>query len=88
MGLAVISFVTHPSARRDVGPEVEQDLKLGAVARLTFREVERERPPIEIDLEMDLSREPAARAAERLLLLPPFAPAAETWARTTVEANI
>jgi hypothetical protein len=27
-------------------------------------------------------------ASERLILLPPFAPAAETWARTTVESNI
>ena len=28
------------------------------------------------------------RAAKRLIMLPPFAPAAETWARTTVESNI
>jgi hypothetical protein len=32
--------------------------------------------------------EAPARAAERLVVLPPFAPAAETWARTTVESNI
>ncbi|KQP28804.1 hypothetical protein ASF27_20850 [Methylobacterium sp. Leaf102] len=37
---------------------------------------------------MDLRRETAPRATERLILLPPFAPAAETWARTTVESNI
>ena len=37
---------------------------------------------------MDLGREAAARAAERLIVLPPLAPAAETWARTTVESNI
>ena len=37
---------------------------------------------------MDFRREPAARAAERLIFLPPFAPAAETWARTIVESNI
>ena len=37
---------------------------------------------------MDFRRETAARAAERLTVLPPFAPAAETWARTMVESNI
>jgi hypothetical protein len=31
--------------------------------------------------------EAAARAAERLALLPPFAPAAETWARAVVLSN-
>jgi hypothetical protein len=33
---------------------------------------------------VDFGRETAARAAERLSLLPPFAPAAETCARATV----
>ena len=28
------------------------------------------------------------RAAKRMIMLPPFAPAADTWARTTVELNI
>jgi hypothetical protein len=37
---------------------------------------------------VDLGREAAARAAQRLTVLPPLAPAAETWARTTVESNI
>lgn len=32
--------------------------------------------------------EPTARAPERLRFLPPFAPAADTWARTIVESNI
>jgi hypothetical protein len=50
--------------------------------------VERERPSIEINLEVDLGRKAPARAAQRLILLPPLAPAAETWARTTVESNI
>src|SRR5215210_6717282 len=35
-----------------------------------------------------LGREAPARAAQRLILLPPMAPAAETCARTTVESNI
>ena len=88
VGLAVVSFVAHPSAGRDVGPEVKQDLELRAVACLTFREVESERPSIEINLEVDLGREAPARAAQRLSVLPPLAPAAETCARTTVESNI
>jgi hypothetical protein len=50
--------------------------------------MEGERQTIEIDLEVDLGRESAARAPERLTVLPPVAPAAETWARTTVESNI
>jgi hypothetical protein len=37
---------------------------------------------------VDFGREPALRAAERLTLLPPFAPAAETCARTIVLSNI
>jgi hypothetical protein len=37
---------------------------------------------------VNLGRQTATRAAKRLIMLPPFAPAAETWARTTVESNI
>jgi hypothetical protein len=33
---------------------------------------------VEIGLEVDFGREAATRAAEGLILLPPFAPAAET----------
>lgn len=33
---------------------------------------------------MDFGRKTAARMAERLTMLPPFAPAAETWARIVV----
>src|SRR5215218_489393 len=47
VGLAVVSFVPHRSAGRDVRPEVEQDLELRAVARLTLREMDRQRPPVE-----------------------------------------
>jgi hypothetical protein len=42
----------------------------------------------EVGLQMNLGRETATRAAKRLIMLPPFTPAAETWARTTVESNI
>lgn len=59
--------------------------------RITFlpaSEVEGDDVAIIVSLQVDLGRESAARAPERLTFLPPFAPAAETWARTTVESNI
>jgi hypothetical protein len=42
----------------------------------------------EVGLQVNLGRETATRAAKRLIMLPPFAPAAETSAHTTVESNI
>ena len=51
---------------------------------LAAGQVEVERVAVEIGLEVDFGREAAARAAERLAMLPPFAPAAETWARAVV----
>ena len=50
--------------------------------------MEADRLAVEVAFEVDLRGEAAARAAERLVFLPPFAPAAETCARTTVESNI
>src|SRR3954469_6757331 len=88
LALLSYSFVTHGSAGRDVGSKVKQDLEVRAVAGLTFCEVERQRPSIQVNLEVDLGREAPTRAAQRLAILPPFAPAAETCARTTVESNI
>ena len=58
------------------------------VGFLAACKVEGEVMSVEIGLQMDLARETTARAAEGLIVLPPFAPAAETWARTTVESNI
>ena len=88
VGLGVIALVAHSSARRDVRPEVEQRLEVRAVADLTTGQVKAQRIAIPVGLEVDLGREAAARAAQRLPALPPFAPAAETWARTMVESNI
>jgi hypothetical protein len=45
---------------------------LRAVAGLTLCEVKREWASIQISLEVDLGRETAARAAQRLTILPPF----------------
>jgi len=83
VGLGIIAFVAHRGAGRDIRPEVEQDLELAAVARLTRGQVEGERQAVEIDLDVDLGREAPARAAEGLARGPPFspsrrAPAAET----------
>jgi len=49
--------------------------------------MEIERIAVEVGFKVDFGREAAARAAERLALLPPFAPAAETWARAVVLSN-
>ena len=84
VGLAVIPLVGHRDARADVGADVERGLKLCAVAGLATGQMEVERVAVEIGLEVDFGREAAARAAERLAILPPFAPAAETWARAVV----
>jgi len=61
---------------------------MAAVAGLAAGQVEGQGQAIEIELQVDFGRKPATRAAERLALLPPFAPAAETWARTIVESTI
>ena len=88
IGLAVVAFVADGGARGDLGAEVEQDRKVRAVGGLSGGEVEGDGQAAEIGFEVDLGREAAARAAERLALLPPLAPAAEACARTMVESNI
>ena len=88
VALGVVALVAHGSTGRDLGPKLEQDLELTAVAGFASGQLESQGQTIEIDLEVDLARKAAAGAAECLTLLPPFAPAAETCARTTVESNI
>jgi hypothetical protein len=82
--LTVISLVRHRDARADIGADVERRLELCAVARLAAGQMEVERVAVEVGFKVDFGREAATRAAERLALLPPFAPAAETWARAVV----
>jgi hypothetical protein len=84
----VVAFVRHRCAWRNVRADVEEDFELSAVTCLAASEMETDGLAIEVALEVDLGREPATRAAERLILLPPLAPAADTCARTTVESNI
>ena len=85
--LGIVSLVGDRSARPDVGSDIEKNLEIATITGFAAGQMKRERQPVEIDLEVDFRRE-AAALAERLILLPPFAPAAETWARTTVESNI
>jgi len=86
--LGVVAFVTEHRPRGDVWANVEQDVEVAAVAGLATGQVEGQRQAIEIELQVDFAGKPAARAAESLPVLPPFAPAAETWARTIVESTI
>ncbi len=88
VGLGVIALVAHSRPWRDVGPKIEQCLEVRAVAGLTTGQAKAQRIAIPVGLEVDLGREPTPGAAQGLPTLPPFAPAAETWARTMVESNI
>ena len=88
VALRVTALVGHHRPRRDVGAEAEQGLELTAVAGLSAGEAEVEWQALEVADQVDLGREPASGAAERLAVLPPLAPAAETCARTTVPSNI
>jgi len=88
VGLGVIALVGEGGARLHIGTKIQQQLEEWAVAGLTTGQVEGDRLAVEIALEVDLGGEATPRSAEGLALLPPFAPAAETWARTTVESNI
>lgn len=84
----VVAFVGQRGARHDIGADVEQDLELAAVTGLAAREVDGKRLAVVVALAVDLGRDAAARAAERLVVLPALAPAAETCARTVVLSNL
>lgn len=88
IGPAGIALVADRCPRIDVGAKPEQDREVRCVALLAAGQVEGDRMAVEVGLQVDFGGEAAARATERLTLLPPFAPAAETWARTTVLSNI
>ena len=74
--------------RLDVGAEIEKHREMRTVGLFAAGQIEGHDVAVLVGLEVDFRREAAARAPERLILPPPFAPAAETWARTTVESNI
>lgn len=58
------------------------------IAFLAAGQIKGDGKTVEVSFQVDFGSEAAARPAERLTFLPPFAPAAETWARTIVESNI
>jgi hypothetical protein len=86
--LAGVTLVGDGGAWSYVRSDVEQGLEMGAVGGFAAGQVEGNQVPATVRFAVDFGGEPALRATERLTLLPPFAPAAETWARTIVESNI
>lgn len=68
--------------------EIDQDFVVLAVRRLAAGEVEGERAAPGVGDTVNLTGEPAPRAAKRLFASPPFAPAADTWPRTVVESML
>ena len=88
VGLAVVALVADGGARLDVGAEIEEYGEMRAIAFLSAGKIEGDGVAVLVGLQVDFGGKSATGAAKRLILLPPFAPAAETWARTTVESNI
>jgi len=88
VGLAGVAFVADDGARLNVGSDVEQGFEMTPVGGFAPRQVEGDDVAGGVRFRVDFRGEAATRAPERLLFLPPFAPAAETCARTMVESNI
>ena len=86
--LAGVAFVADDGARLNVGPDVEQDFEVTPVEGFAAGQIKGDDVAGGVRFCVDFRGEAAARAAERLAFLPPFAPAADTCARTTVESNI
>src|SRR4030081_2304181 len=80
--IGVVAFVAdQPGAGRRTLQQRRCDRDIGNVAA---GQLERERPARLVDQDMDLGGAPAARAADGLVPLPPFAPLAARCARTAV----
>ena len=88
IGLAGAAFVADDGAGLNVGPDVEQGFEVTPVGSFSAGQVEGDDVAGGVRFCVDFRGEAAARAPERLAFLPPFAPAADTCARTTVESNI
>jgi len=82
--LAVVSFVGRNGERRAC--RVQNLFDNLAVMDLTARHDEVQRAALAVDDRMDFRAPPAAADADRLVLLPPFAPEAARWAFTMVES--
>ena len=88
IGLAGVAFVADDGARLNVGPDVEQGFEVTPVEGFAAGQIEGDDVAGGVRFCVDFRGEAATRAAERLAFLPPFAPAADTCARTMVESNI
>lgn len=85
--IGVVGFVGEQSIWRLLG-QIDQRVVALAVRRFARREFEGDGPASGITETMNLTGEPAPRAAKSSLMSPPFPPAAETWARTVVESML
>jgi hypothetical protein len=88
IGLAGVAFVADDGAGLNVGPDIEQGFELMPVEGFAAGQVEGDDVAGGVRFRVDFRGEAAARAPKRLAFLPPFAPAADTGARTIVESNI
>ena len=88
LALLGVAFVADDGAGLNVRPDVEQSFEVTPVEGFAASQVEGDDVPGGVRFRVDLGGEAATRAPERLAVLPPFAPAADTRARTTVELNI
>ena len=88
VGFAGVAFVADDGARLNVGPDIEQGFEVTPVEGFAAGQVEGDDIPGGVRFCVDFRGEAATRAPERLAFLPPFAPAADTCARTMVESNI
>ena len=88
IGLAGVAFVADDGAGLNVGPDIEQGFEVTPVEGFADGQVEGDDVAGGVRFCVDFRGEAATRATERLPFLPPFAPAADTCARTTVESNI
>jgi len=84
-----VAFVADDGAGLDVGSDVEQGLEMAPVEGFAAGQVEGDDVPGGVRFCMDFRSEAATRATERLPVLPPFAPAADTararWLNRTSE---
>jgi hypothetical protein len=88
IGLAGVAFVADDGAGLNVGPDIEQGFEVTPVEGFAAGQVESDDIPGGVRFCVDFRGEAATRPPERLPFLPPFAPAADTCARTIVESNI
>ena len=78
IGLAGVAFVADDGAGLNVGPDVEQGFEVTPVEGFAAGQIEGDDVAGGVRFCVDFRGEAAARAAERLAFLPPFAPAADT----------